>query len=360
MTERDGTVGFTGVEWDQRIPDELARALTAGPGPGQAGELAAAWTAAAEELEAVSSEYRRLAVELAADWVSEATPHLDARSREVADDVFGLAAHARELADRAGGHAHDHTVARATMPRVEEIEVTGRALDALDSLGPGLAGVLTGATDALETRSADLRRAAATVMAHYEARTAPLEVPRERPPATRHLLPGLLARTAADTVPSAAADRVAESTPSASPLSSTASSPAALAAPLAPFTAAGAVATGSPGASQPTEAQVRPATAGATAPTAPGTGASAPVAPAAGGTSAERTGAGLPMIPPVAGAAGAAGNGDDAHQADGALRTAPGPAEIEELYGLSVAVAPPVFGGTPPEPAAVSTGSGVV
>ena len=346
MTERDSTVGFTGVEWDQRTPDELARALTAGPGPGQAGELAAAWTAAAEELEAVSSEYRRLAVELAADWVSEATPHLDARSREVADDVFELAAHARELADRAGGHAHDHTVARATMPRVEEIEVTGRALDALDSLGPGLAGVLTGATDALETRSADLRRAATTVMAHYEARTAPLEVPRERPPATRHLLPGLLARTAGDTVPSAAADRVAESTGSAGSLPSTASSPAAVAAPLAPFTAAGAIPTGSPGSTQPTEAQVRPATAG---PTAPGTGTTAPVAPAAGGTSAER-----------AGAAGAAGNGDDAHQADGALRTAPGPAEIEELYGLSVAVAPPVFGGTPPEPAAVSTESGVV
>ncbi|GLB63718.1 hypothetical protein NCCP2495_15970 [Dietzia sp. NCCP-2495] len=357
MTERDGTVGFTGVEWDQRTPDDLARALTAGPGPGQAGELAAAWTAAAEELEAVSSEYRRLAVELAADWVSEATPHLDARSREVADDVFGLAAHARELADRAGGHAHDHTVARATMPRVEEIEVTGRALDALDSLGPGLAGVLTGATDALETRSADLRRAAATVMAYYEARTAPLEVPRERPPATRHLLPGLLARTAGDTVPSAAADRVAGSTGSAGSLPSTSSSPAAVAAPLAPFTAAGAIPTGSPGSTQPTEAQVRPATA---APTAPGTGPTTPVAPAAGGTSAERAGAGLPMIPPVARAAGAAGNGDDAHQADGALRTAPGPAEIEELYGLSVAVAPPVFGGTPPEPAAVSTGSGVV
>lgn len=357
MTERDGTVGFTGVEWDQRTPDDLARALTAGPGPGQAGELAAAWTAAAEELEAVSSEYRRLAVELAADWVSEATPHLDARSREVADDMFGLAAHARELADRAGGHAHDHTVARATMPRVEEIEITGRALDALDSLGPGLAGVLTGATDALETRSADLRRAAATVMAHYEARTAPLEVPRERPAATRHLLPGLLARPSGDADPSAAADRVAESTGSAGSLPSTASSPAAVAAPLAPFTAAGAIPTGSPGSTQPTEAQVRPATAG---PTAPGTGTTAPVAPAAGGTSAERAGAGLPMIPPVAGAAGAAGNGDDAHQADGALRTAPGPAEIEELYGLSVAVAPPVFGGTPPEPAAVSTGSGVV
>lgn len=195
MTDPDGTVGFTGVEWDQRSPADLARALSAGPGPGQAGELAAAWAAVADELEAVASEYRRLAVELSADWLSAATPDLDARSREVADDVFGLAAHARELTERAGGHAHNHTIARATMPRTEEIEATGRALDALDSLGPGLAGVLTGATDALETRTADLRKEAATVMAHYEARTAPLEVPRETPAPTRHLLPGFVART---------------------------------------------------------------------------------------------------------------------------------------------------------------------
>lgn len=356
MTDPDGTVGFTGVEWEQRTPADLARALSAGPGPGQAGELAAAWSAVADELEAVASEYRRLAVELSAVWVSAASPGLDVRSREVADDVFGLAAHARGLTERAGGHAHDHTIARATMPRAEEIEATDRALAALDSLGPGLAGVLTGATDALETRSSDLREEAATVMALYEARTAPLEVPRERPARTRHLLPGLVARAGGaegpdtigvdHTVPATGSDRTPA--PASGPVPDAA-------APLAAYAAtAGVPSAHAPG------TQVRPATVetAGTGPTSTGAGTAAPSAPAPAGGTAERTGVGMPMIPPVGRAAGASGGTDDAHHADEGLRPTAGPTEVEELYGLSVAVAPPVFGATTTASSAGHTGGG--
>lgn len=356
MTDPDGTVGFTGVEWDQRSPADLARALSAGPGPGQAGELAAAWSAVAHELEAVASEYRRLAVDLSADWVSAATPDLDARSREVADDVFGLAAQARELTERSGGHAHNHTIARAAMPRTEEIEATGRALDALDSLGPGLVGVLTGATDALETRTVDLRKEAATVMAHYEARTAPLAVPRETPAPTRHLLPGLVARAGGSGDP-APADTGRTGADSAPVVGGPAATSAASAAPLAAYAAVGGAR-----AEHPTGTQVRPATAGPAGTGAPGTAPAAGSPALAGsptGGPAERFASAVPMVPPMGGAAGATGGSDDAHHADQALRPSPGPTEIEELYGLSVAVAPPVFGATAAAPAAGPAGGGL-
>lgn len=342
----DEAVGFTGVEWELRTPEELARALTAGPGPGQSGELSATWSAAAAELEAVASEYRRLAVELSADWISEASPRLDDRSGEVADDIFRLAGHARALSDRAGAHAHAHTIARASMPRAEEIAVTGRALDALDSLGPGLAGVLTGATDALENARSDQRRAAARVMTEYEARTAPLASPRESPAEPRHLLPGLFGGSDVG-APSAETTTAGASTAApGTPLSAAVLS-------LGPHSGTGV------GAGQAPGTQVRPATAGPPGTVPPTSATGAGPAPSAVGSSAERTGTGMPMVPPVAGAGAAAtGGGDREHHADEALRPAPGPAEIEELYGLSVAVAPSVFGSVTSAPAPVPDGRG--
>lgn len=339
----DGAVGFTGVEWELRTAEELARTLAAGPGPGQSGELSATWSAAAAELEAVASEYRRLAVELSADWISEASPHLDDRSREVADDIFALAGRAREFSDRAADHAHAHTIARASMPRAEEIAVTGRALDALDSLGPGLAGVLTGATGALENVRSDQRRAAARVMTEYEARTEPLASPRERPAETRHLLPGLFGRPA-DSAPSAdtSAPGPASAPVPGSPLPATASA-------LTPLSGSGVVqAPGTP---------VRPATVGNPTPAAPTSGAGTGLNPPTAGAASERAGAGIPMAPPIAGAgAGTSAGADREHHADEALRPSPGPTEIEELYGLSVAVAPSVFGGATPAAGTVPAG----
>lgn len=335
-----GGEGFTGVEWELRSPEELAHTLTAGPGPGQAGELAAVWTAVAVELEAVASEYRRLAVELSADWVSEAAQGLDDRSREVSDDVYGLATRARELADRAGAHAHDHGIARAAMPKAAETAVTSRALDALESLGPGLAGILTGATDALETVQADQRRAAARVMSEYEKRTTPLVEARESPDQPRHLLPGLHARP-----PSSASDAAstASATPSGAASGGAAVSPAGAGMPMLSLAlpSAGATASPVPGSSG---AQVRPATVGSVA-----TPAASPLSePAVPATAGDRAGAGMPMAPMGAGAGAAAGGGNDEHRSEAAVRQGSGTAEIEDLYGLSIAVAPPVFGGAGP------------
>lgn len=334
-TTDGGGIGFTGVEWEMRPPDGLAHALTAGPGPGQAGELAAVWASAAAELESVASEYRRLAVELSADWVSAASPGLDDRSRRVADDVHGLSTRARELADRAAGHSRDHAIARAAMPKAAETAATTGALEALDSLGPGLAGLLSGATDALENLRSDQRRAAARVMAEYETRTAPLAVPVERPAPPRRLVTGIDTGVGGDsTVAAASTPTTPASAGTGGPSPSLSSAlPGAAAAPPAP---AGV--------------QVRPATAGAQT-TAP---SPAPGAASAPEPRADRAGSAAPMAPmgPM-GAAGAAGGGDDDHRA--ADTVSPTGTEVEDLYGLSVAVAPPVFGGgatATPEPTA--------
>lgn len=328
MSTEAAGAGFTGVEWGLRSPEELARSLTAGPGPGQAGELAAVWSAAAAELEAVASEYRRLAVELSADWVSEASHRLDDRSREVSDDVYALAARSRELADRAAGHAHDHTLARAAMPKSVETAVTARSIAALDLLGPGLAGVLTGAAYALENTQAEQRRAAARVMAEYEASTAPLAGPRPRPNTPRHLLPGLHPpRDAARSTTDAANGRTDAARPATG---STAGGPAPLlslalppAAPVAPV---------------PSGAQVRPAAA-----PAPASGPAGETRPPES-RSADRMGAGMPIAPIGAGSAAAAG-GEDEHRPSVSVRPGAEATEVDDLYGLSVAVAPPVFGG---------------
>lgn len=334
-----GGEDFTGVEWELRSPEELALSLTSGPGPGQAGELAAVWTAVAVELESVASEYRRLALELSADWVSEASQGLDDRSREVSDDVYGLATRARELADRAGAHAHDHAIARAAMPKTAETAVTSRALDALDALGPGLAGLLTGATDALETVQADQRRAAARVMSEYEKRTTPLAEARERPDQPRHLLPGLHSRP-----PSSASDAASatpsEAASSGAPVSRVGAGMPMLSRALPSVGATAPSDPGSPG------AQVRPATAGTSAPPA-----AAPVSEArVPATTGDRSGAGMPMAPmgAGAGAGAAAGGGNDEHRSEATVRPGSDTAEIEDLYGLSIAVAPPVFGGPGP------------
>lgn len=336
-----GDEGFTGVEWELRSPEELAHTLTAGPGPGQAGELAAVWTAAAVELEAVASEYRRLAVELSVEWVSEASPGLDDRSREVADDVYGLATRARELADRAGAHAHDHGIARAAMPKAAETAVTSRALDALESLGPGLAGILTGATDALETVQADQRRAAARVMSEYEKRTTLLAEARESPDQPRHLLPGLHAGS------SSSESGAASARPSGAASDGAAVSPAGAGMPMLSLALPSAGAT-TPPVPGPSGAQVRPATVGVAAGSAAPPAASPLSEPRVPATTGDRAGAGMPMAPMGAGGGAAAGGGNDEHRSEAAVRQGSGTAEIEDLYGLSIAVAPPVFGGAGP------------
>lgn len=319
MTTGAGGAGFTGVEWELRTPEDLARALTAGPGPGQAGELAAVWEAAAAELDAVASEYRRLAVELSAEWVSQATPGLDDRSREVSEDVHALAVRAHDVASRAAGHAHAHAVARSAMPRAEETALTARTLDALDSLGPGLAGALSGTTTALEDSLAENRRAAARVMAEYENRTAPLAEPSERAVAPRRLLPGLVAPTTAD---------------GTAPVE-TGAPPPSVTLPVVSL----AVPATAPVAVAPPGAQVRPAATGGATP------APAPVEPRPVEARADRmTGAGMPLAP-LGAAAGATTASDDEHHPALSVRPGIGAAEVEDLYGLAVAVAPSVLGG---------------
>lgn len=176
--------GFTGVVWEARQPDRLARDLGAGPGPLPMAEAGVAWSHLAASFGAAVVEYEAILVALRGAWQSVTSAGVHDRLSTLRDWLAGAAQAAAANAAKAEQQAAANELARLMMPNMAEIELIVQAQQALQSMGAML-GAPIQAIAAVTDNDADAAKAAAArVMRVYEAATEPLASPwvQDRPP----------------------------------------------------------------------------------------------------------------------------------------------------------------------------------
>lgn len=176
-------MGYTGVVWESRSTEQLARDLTDGAGPSSMGDAGAAWVRIGNAFTAAAAEYGRLVDQIQLAWQSEHSPHVRARLTELGDWLQAKALNAAANGQRAEQAAVAATVAIMAMPSVSEAAEARARQDMMASLAAYNGAVLTGAfADFDEAATADQANAAA-VMRQYEDAVAPLATPWQEPPA---------------------------------------------------------------------------------------------------------------------------------------------------------------------------------
>ncbi|MGY4102263.1 PPE domain-containing protein [Nocardia sp. R16R-3T] len=177
--------GFTGVVWDAREPDRLARELSTGPGATPLAEAGAAWTRLAAGFGSAVAEYELIVGSLRGAWQSNTSgPVLD-RISQLRDWLADAATAASGNAIRAETQSAAYELARLTMPHTAEIQAIQAVQRMLESIGGGALGAPLEAVAAATDTDADMAKAAAArVMRTYEAATEPLATPwiQQEPP----------------------------------------------------------------------------------------------------------------------------------------------------------------------------------
>ena len=339
--------GFTGVDWDRRPVRKLVGDLFAGTGPLPSGELAALLHASVPELEAMAFELRSITQFLTAEILISVSPEIAEYGNALASWLEDLAEYTRQLATDATAHAESVVTARAEMPGAAEMDAIEKAFMRLEEFGAGIAGALTGENHEVEKQRFDAENAAAAVMHRYEARTEPLARTKNDEPFAA--APRLAGWQEADRAKAAALeasrprsfDSTSEARATQAPLAAAGVAP--VAASPRTGTKYGSVASNNPAKTKIVAnagTQVRPASL-VSASGGVGTG---PV-PSERGVAADaavRSG-GAPLGAPVSAARGSGAE----HVPDAALRDgAATPRQASDLYGLDIAVAPPIIGGT--------------
>ncbi|WP_433680938.1 PPE domain-containing protein [Nocardia sp. CA-119907] len=176
--------GFTGVVWDAREPDRLARELSTGPGAVPMAEAGAAWTRLAAGFGTAVAEYDMIVASMRGAWQSTTSgPVLD-RISMLRDWLADAATAAGNNAVRAETQAAAYELARLTMPHSAEIAAIQAVQRMLESIGGALGAPIKAVAADADT-DADMAKAAASrVMQTYEAATEPLAAPwiQQEPP----------------------------------------------------------------------------------------------------------------------------------------------------------------------------------
>ncbi|UFS95423.1 PPE domain-containing protein [Nocardia huaxiensis] len=176
--------GFTGVLWDGREPERLARELTTGPGALPMAEAGIAWARLAAGLGAAVLEYEAVMNGLRAGWQSTASQDMIERVSTLRTWLGEAAAAATANAVRAETQAATYELARLAMPNTAQLEAIEQVRQLLGQIGAAL-GAPVKAIAAGNDDAADAAKAAASrVMREYETATEPLSKAweQERPP----------------------------------------------------------------------------------------------------------------------------------------------------------------------------------
>ncbi|MET8650206.1 PPE domain-containing protein [Nocardia aurea] len=177
-------IGFTGVVWQARPTDQLARDLTTGPGAVPMSEASAAWAKLAASFGAAVVEYDQILARIRESWRSGESEAVLERISKLREWLVEAAAAAGQNATRAGGQAVAYEVARLAMPHMVEIAALETAMRGIQQAGAALGAPLVAAAAQVEGEQ-DLAKAnAARVMQSYESATTPLATPwtHEAPP----------------------------------------------------------------------------------------------------------------------------------------------------------------------------------
>ncbi|MBO0853863.1 MAG: PPE domain-containing protein [Nocardia sp.] len=166
--------GFTGVVWEARPTEQLARELTTGPGPVPMADAAAAWTRLAAEFGAAVPEYDRIVAAIRGHWQSETSDAVLQRISAMREWLAEVATAAARNAEHATRQATSYEIARLAMPHVAEVAALDRAVHAVQALGASLGAPLVGAAAQISADHDAAKADAARIMRTYEAASAPL------------------------------------------------------------------------------------------------------------------------------------------------------------------------------------------
>ncbi|WP_227984295.1 PPE domain-containing protein [Nocardia spumae] len=308
MVEPPGD-GFTGVVWEARPTERLARELTTGPGSVPMAEAAAAWSRLAANFGAAVVDYDRIVSEIRGHWQSDRSDEVVERIARMRDWLLDAATAAGRNATHAGEQAAAYEVARLAMPHVAEIAALDQAMHAVQAVGAALGAPMVGVAADISADQDVAKSGAARVMRTYEAATEPLAVP------WRQIGPPVLA-----TADALAGEQAAATAESAAPMPVPPGMPAM--SNLAAFSAPRALT----GTRMRTVVRVAPA-------------AEFTAAPAA----MDRTGVTTGQAVPAAAGPAAATQNEEEHTPRAGVVEGPAVAEFEIDAGL--AAAPPVLGG---------------
>ncbi|WP_330233007.1 PPE family protein [Nocardia sp. NBC_00508] len=173
-------IGFTGVVWQARPTEQLARDLTTGPGAAPMADASTAWAKLAASFGAAVVEYDQIVAKIRESWRSGESEAVLERITKLRDWLVDAAAAAGQNAAKAGAQAVAHEVARLAMPHVVEIAALEAAKRGIEQAGAALGAPLVAAAAQVDSEQ-DLAKAnAARVMQSYEAAATPLATPWEQ------------------------------------------------------------------------------------------------------------------------------------------------------------------------------------
>ncbi|MCP2317571.1 PPE family protein [Nocardia amikacinitolerans] len=169
--------GFTGVVWEARPTEKLAKDLTTGPGTVPMAEAAQAWTRLGVSFGAAVPEYDQIVKAIGESWRSETSPEILDRITKLREWLLEAAGSAAQNAAKTGSQALAYEVARLAMPHVAEIAALEEAKKSVEAIGAGLGAPLVGAAADIDAEQDLAKVNAARVMRVYEEATKPLETP---------------------------------------------------------------------------------------------------------------------------------------------------------------------------------------
>lgn len=175
-------MGYTGVVWESRSTEQLARDLTDGAGPSSLGDAGAAWVRIGNAFHSAAAEYTQLVDRVWLAWQSEHSPQVQARLTELGDWLQAKALNAAANGQRAEEAAVAATVAIMAMPSVAEAAEARARHDMMASLAAYNGAVLGGSFAEFDAAATADQANAAAVMQQYEEAAAPLATPWEEPP----------------------------------------------------------------------------------------------------------------------------------------------------------------------------------
>ncbi|WP_280399588.1 PPE domain-containing protein [Nocardia carnea] len=169
--------GFTGVVWQARPAEQLARDLNAGAGTTQLAETVAAWTRLGAQFGTALLDYDHILTALRQAWCSDnGTVFLEqiATLRIALEEAArAAAANATRVAD----HIVVYEVARAAMPHPVELAALAEAQRTLAQVSATLGAPLLATGDETDTQQDAAKTHAARVMRTYETASEPLATP---------------------------------------------------------------------------------------------------------------------------------------------------------------------------------------
>ncbi|KAA8886400.1 PPE domain-containing protein [Nocardia colli] len=169
--------GFTGVVWEARPPERLARDLTTGPGSVPMAEAAAEWARLATVFGAAVLEYERVLASLRTAWQSGRSGEVMEKVTTLRDWLVDAAGTATANAARLQAQVAAYEVAKLTMPNTADIQQIQQVQATLESMGAML-GAPIRAIAADNDAEADVAKAVASrVMRSYETAAEPLATP---------------------------------------------------------------------------------------------------------------------------------------------------------------------------------------